>query len=126
MASLKAIKGKVAEIRVCTDPSIPERERTDADYFTLWYKPHAMTVEAENKMLKAAEGGRDVAGLVELAYAVWSGWDIKFEESDTEPAPLDHETLEELGGDVIRAVFDQIREARFPNPNGTGQQSRRR
>jgi hypothetical protein len=120
MASLKAIKGKIAQLRVCIDPSIPERERTDDDYFTVWYKPHAVNAEVEEKMIAASQDGRDINGLVELAYNVWTGWDIKIEEGDSEPAPFTRETLEELGGDVIRAVFEQIQEARYPNRKGTG------
>jgi hypothetical protein len=76
-ATLRSIKGKVAEITICLEPDKPVEERTPDDFFTLQYRQHNLTGKVEAAAREAVRDDRALEALCEMCAPVFVKWDLK-------------------------------------------------
>ena len=114
-ASLKSITSKQATLTLPLDEHEP-----DGDKVTLTYKPKAFSrsYEREFNGLMAHQNEQMVGAeiTVRTFRLMVTGWDAKWEESDSEPIPLTDAGLENVPTQFLQYLLRKIGEDQQPDP----------
>lgn len=87
-----------------------------AESVTVTYRPQYLTPEFEEKLKALNEEEKATEAFLELFTTVIESWDLKADDADAQPIPLNKSALRPVPYDILGEIVKKVQEAVVPNP----------